>query len=387
MEKKELIARLEEISELFCKARSLKKQMDHLIPQDTYERKISVPPFPDGLPNSWIHVVNYEKTTSESAAVRAMGEAYDDAFEPSKPKKPSIGSYPKKQTTLYDDQKGNRGCLFWVGLFFGSASLFFLLTGRAEGMLAAVIAYLVIIALCALPIVLYYTKLAAAKVKDAENTKKAIADYERDKKEKEEKYLQRMSKYEKDIAAYAKKKAAFLEKYVEWRKVYVVHLAEEKEIAEKLEADRVAAVEKIAAEQYRPTLEKLSARNDLVAKEYLPVLDEIIALLRSGRADDLKEAINLYEEIQHREKQLKMQEEQEEQRRYEEKMRREAEERHHREEMRQRERQEEQRRYEEDRRHREEMRFREEQERQRRREAEQQLEAQRRIERELKNRK
>ena len=164
----------------------------------------------------------------------------------------------------------------------------------------------------------------------------------------------------------------FLEEYKAWREIYIKRVKEEAKIEKQLAADRKAAVEKIYQERYIPAEAALSAENDLVSEDYLPVLNVLIDLLRSGRADGLKEAINLYEELVYRERQLQLQREQEEQRRYEEQQRREDEERRYREDMKfrqeqeyQRQREEQQRRSDEERRHREDMRAREAQERSR----------------------
>ena len=160
--------------------------------------------------------------------------------------------------------------------------------------------------------------------------------------------------------------------YQAWREIYIQSVNEEAYILDKLEADRVSAVKKIYEERYTPAVAALNETNDLITDEYLPVLNVIIDLLKSGRADDLKEAINLFEDIVYRERQLALEREKEEQRRLEEEQRRRDEERRHREDMqfrkdqeRQRQREEERRQQDAERRHREEMDQRERQERDR----------------------
>ena len=87
---------------------------------------------------------------------------------------------------------------------------------------------------------------------------------------------------------------------------------------------------------------------------------------------NLKEALNLYEEILYKERQLQFEKEKEEQRQYEELLRRRDAERRHREEMEfleeqeyQRQREEERRRADLERHHRDEMKLREQEERNR----------------------
>lgn len=164
----------------------------------------------------------------------------------------------------------------------------------------------------------------------------------------------KIKEYESECTSYKLRRQDFLDAYSEWREDYIKHLREEEGIEEKLEEDRTREIRKIYDTQYVPAKDKLDACNDLITEEYLPVLDFIIDLIKSKRADDLKEAINLYEEIVYRERQLKLQREKEEQRRREEEIRRADEERRHREDMKLREDQERQRRYDEEQRQRKE---------------------------------
>lgn len=223
-----------------------------------------------------------------------------------------------------------------------------------------------IMAACVVAVLFFRKKYKSAQQADEEVTKVMIKNYAESKQEAEEKYEEDMNIYQTERAAYILSKSDFLEEYTAWREVYLEHLREEAEIEEKLEADRIAGVNRIYEEQYVPAQKKLEESNDLITEKYLPVLHIIIELIKSGRADDLKEAVNLYEELVYRERQLQLQREQEEQRRYEEEQRRQDEERRHREEMEfreeqehQRQREEEQRRSDEERRYREETRARE----------------------------
>ena len=232
-----------------------------------------------------------------------------------------------------------------------------------------------------MPTLIIITVLAAAaflffgymvkqlKAEEAKKEAEALAAYNRQKEEIMAEYAKKMKVYEGECTEYEVTLKSFLEDYLAWREIFIQSVKEEAQIAEKLEADRKAAVEKIYEERYLPAEAALNECNDLVSEEYLPNLKVIIDLLKSKRADDLKEAINLYEELVYRERQLQLQREQEEQRRREEEQRRQDEERRHKEEMQFRESQERQRRYEEEQRRRDEERHHQEDMKQREQQA------------------
>lgn len=344
--KNELITKLEAISVLHNKALSIKSKMNNFTPEDNYERKVKVPLFPGEYEN------DEERENLESAvehededAIEQIGQEYDTYYCPREPHKPDVGNQPGPETPLTDEFKKKKSPFLFVAAFVAICSL--ISGGLFSGNALTVILNLAIIAACVITIFILYKKMKELKKADEEGTKLAIEIYEHRKKEQEQKYEQDMKEYQSLMTSYKLLRADFIEEYTKWREIYLESLKEEAQIEEKLEADRVAAVKKIEDEEFNPVLEDMAELNDLITTEYLPALEIIIDLLKSGRADDLKEAINLYEDIVYRERQLQLQREQEEHRRYEEAMKREAEERHHREQMEFQEKQERQRRYEE----------------------------------------
>ena len=367
LSKEELLKKLEAISSLHKKALHIKEKMINFEPEDIYERKVVVPVFPGEYEDE------EEREDLEDAvdhtdddAVEQMAEEFDSRYCPREPQKPDAGERPEPTTTQVDAYKQSKGCLPIVAGFVAVCSL--ISGGLFAGEFLTVILNVIIIAACVVVVLAFMKKMNALKAEDEKATQLALKQYAQRKEEQAQAHEQDMQAYQSRLNAYKLRRADFIDKYIKWRDVYLESLKEEDEIEEKLEADRVAAVKKIEDEQFTPALNELNALNDLVTVEYLPALDIIIDLLRSGRADDLKEAINLYEDLVYRERQLQLEREKEEQRRYEEEMRREAEERHHQEQMAFQERQEYNRRCEAEateRRHREEMQQREQQERDR----------------------
>ena len=358
LSKNALIAKLEEIFGLYTNVVAIQSQIENFKPEDNYEREIVIPQFPGdfkkvGERELWATEIDH----ASPDALKIVKEAHRRLYGPKEPKKPKIDDFCEPTGSM-SDTKNKMGCLSLCAGFVAFIALGAL--PGADG-LGKTVSW-ILLTLSAAGFVTAYIKITDAKKKDQEKKQQALAEYENQKQEEIEKYNANMVAYKKAKDAYETILQEFLNKYSEWRKVYIASVQEEAHIAEKLEADRIAGRNKIYAELYIPAKNNLDSQNNLVSKEHLPVLNVIIDLLKSGRADSLKEAINLYEEIMYRERQLKLQREAEEQRRYEEELRREDDERRHREEMRFREEQERQRRFEEDqrrrdeeRRHREEM--------------------------------
>lgn len=357
--KNELIAKLEKISALYKDTVKIQAEMNEFEPDDCYDRQIYMPIFPGEDPD-WEEYVDHK----DLDAAEQMGALYANKYCPKKPVKSDIGKRPEGTQDEANKVKSKLGCLPGVAGFVAVCSL--ISGGLFSGEAGTVIGNIVILIACAVAILFFFKKYKAAQQNDTEATKAMLEAYDGKLQEAEKQYQQDMNAYQAKHADYISSKDAFLEEYAAWKEIYLEHVQEEEEIEEKLEADRQAAVEKIHEERYLPALAALNEYNDLVAEEYLPALKTIIDLLKSNRADDLKEAINLFEEIVYKERQLQLQREQEQQRQREEEQRRIDEERHHREQMkfqqdqeRQRRQEEEQRRKDEDRRHREDMKARE----------------------------
>ena len=329
--KNELLVKLETISILHEKALSIKRKMNNFMPEDNYERKVVVPIFPGDYEN------DEERENLESAvehedkdAIEQMGQKYDFCYAPKKPAEPVIKDFEFPSEAASKEKQNKYGCFSYIAAAVSGFFLLSLLLGTADGAVAAIVIIAVIAAL-----VFAFFRYKIKTEKDASDKQKAeaLAQYNLRKNQLWSEHHEKIKVYEGECEAYKSVRQKFMNKYADWRSIYLESLKEEAQIEEKLEADRVEAVKKIEDEEFMPVLNDLDELNDLITTDYLPAIDTIIDLLKSNRADDLKEAINLYEDIVYREKQLQLQREQEEQRRYEEELRRQDEERRYQEEI------------------------------------------------------
>lgn len=371
--REELLKKLEEISILHKKALNIKCKMNDFTPEDNYERKVEVPKFPLELKSEYDEGVcevledNLDHTADD--AVEEMSKCYDLSYRPEEPAEPKIKEFSFSEENKYSNKKSKLGCLSYLAV---GVTIFFalsLILGTAEGAESTI----TLIAIIAAVLFVLFRIMILATAKGAKNAEaKARAKYNDEKEQIMADYNAKVKDFEAKCEAYEQTKAEFLKKYAAWREIYLESVAEEDEIEAKLEADRQAEVAKIEREEFDPVFNDLVAINDIVTTEYLPALDTLIELIRSGRADDLKEAINLYEDICYRERQLQLEREKEAQRREEAALKREAEERHYQEQMEfqkqqeyNRQREAAEQRQAEERRHREDMQQRERMERDR----------------------
>lgn len=364
LSKQELIGKLNSINQLYQKTLAIEEKMEEFEPEDHYKRKCPLPIFPGKYDSAdereeWMDSVDHE----EDDAIEEMEGVYASAYEPKKPEKPLEIGRPQTVTDEEEKLKKKMGCFSVVAVGLGALAFITALTTGGSDPTTAAINWVLVLA-CAAFLGYYYYQMSLSKKKDEQKLRELQERFDNRLAEETAAYEQKMKQYDADMAAYREKCDAFMEQYKAWREVYFKHLAEEEEIDDKLEADRVAGVEKIHAEEYEPALQALADGNDLIGEQYLPALNIIVDLLESNRADDLKEAINLFEELLYRERQLQLQREQEEQRRREEEQRREDEERRHQEEMAFQREQERERRYEAERQERMAERQLEEQKRQ-----------------------
>lgn len=401
--KQELIQKLELISELWKLSLLITKKKLSFVPDDNYERTVVVPSFP----GEYKHEAEREYLLNEfdhtqNNAIEEISDLHEHVYAPQKPEKPKIEEFKAPDATGDEKNKSRRySCMriagIGIAIFFALGFLVTLFDRDLASTLPT------IFAISAIGAALYvYSKKQLDKIK-AEQKKRAddaLVAYNLEKDATIANYDARAKEYEEATEAYKVRLKAFLEEYTTWRKIYLEHVKEEAIIAEKLEQDRLAGVERIDREELSPILEEsvlvevefenvtgVKLRECLSgAGDYSDAVDSIIDLLKSGRADDLKEALKLYEEMLYREKQLQLQKEQELHRQQEEELRRQDEECRHREDMqfreeqeRQRQREESQRQQDAERRHREEMNQRDQQERNRQYAEQQQRAAERRM--------
>jgi hypothetical protein len=330
-----------------------------------YERKIAAAKFPGEYKNEAERDALMRRCEHKSKnAVEEMRVLHERIYAPQKPEEPNIKDFKAPEETSDEKDKSSKyGCLSFAGLVIaGFFALGFLVTLFDKDNIATLP---VILTLSGMGGALFgFSKYQTNKIKAAQNkrTEEALSEYNQKKNSAIAEYNAKIKIYEEKTESYKSRLKVFLEEYATWRTVYLEQVAEETIIAEKLEQDRLAGIEKIHREELTPILNELASFSDIISTDYLPAIDTIIDLLKSGRADDLKEALNLYEEMLYRERQLQLQREQEWQRQQEEELRRQDEERRYREEMRFRESQERNRQREEvqrqqdaERRHREEM--------------------------------
>lgn len=376
MQKKELIEKLEKISKLFSEARRLAREIKSYSPEDNYERKIIVPLFPGEYKNEsereqLKRLVEHEKDD----AMGKMEALYKSVCAPKKPIKPIIDEFVEPDDRALRAKKSGLKIRSYLLIGIGAYSAFFAVANIR--LFVQLVLGGIITAVCS-----YFWLSAKKQIKEIDEQlpkirEEALANYNKNKSETLAEYDSKVKEYEENLAQFEASQKTFIEQYREWRNIYIQHIEEEKNIQKQLEIDKTEAVNRMTLEKFVPVNTELERCNDLLSEQYLLVADTLIDLLKSGRADDLKEAINLYEDMVYREKQLQLEREIEEHRHQEEAQRQYNEERRYQEEKRFREKQErqradeeKQRREDEERRHKEDIRMRE-------REAEKQKEAER----------
>lgn len=324
LQKSELLKKLEKISSLYNKKLLIMDEMDGYTPEDNYERKVVVPPFPGGDANNYLR---YSVAHEKELAIEKMEEKYDTAYRPREPKQPKLSERP----SFYNDERdkifkkyGYRRLICLV------AGIMSLLTVFADGVS---LPYLIVIGVCGYFFFNIQKKISQAKENDAAKLQEMQKVYDEEVMRKNKEHEDELKKHENKLISYNAEKEKFLSEYESWREIYIQHLEEEEEIKKKLENDTDIGINKIYEESYLPAVKELNDFNDLVTEEYLDELYTIINLLKAGRADTLKEAINLHEDILYKERKLQLQMEIEEQRQYEEELRREDEERRYQEQM------------------------------------------------------
>ena len=341
--KNELINKLESIAAAQAKVSTIQKKIRKYKPEDKYERKIQLPDLFIGKENvgqseDFIHNFDHKSSNETKVAKEAFDKFSARPVSPTKESTKHSSEHAKRDAYI-KNLKPTIIC--GVAAYFFIISFFGLL--GSEDIISAIVS-LVILAPCGFVVYRYAKGLLSAINED----KQQIESEKEHEKQIERKYNDQLQEYKSQCDAYEAAKQEFVANYSEWRKVYLDQLKEEDEIRGNLEKERLIYTSKVKKEELDVANRELAQVNDMVAAEYLPVINTLIDYIKKGRADNVKEAINLYEENLYRQKQLDLQRESEEQRRFEEEERMEFENRRHREEMNLLERQEAQRRRDEE---------------------------------------
>ena len=377
LSRSELIEKLEAISSKYSNVCAVREKMNTAMPTDNYERRVALMEFPQAegktISTELINTVDHSRV--DSAEKGAM-EIYENVCE--MPKEPPM---PEKKAFNPPQKPAAIGVLKGVAGFFCGVSIFFLL-GRIFSHFDSDTEWTisVIITLSIVAGAIAVSSLLASFVLNSIYAKKRLSakrDFDLSQQAVQDQYNRELTEHGEKIKEYKKREEKFIEEYRKWRECYLEHLREEDSVKALLERDRESLVKEIERTELMPAISSLEKINDIITDEYLPVVDKITSLVKSGRADTLKEAINLYEELRYKERQLEILREQEEQRAREEELRRMDEQRRHEEEMQfrraqeyQRQLEERLRREEENRRYEEEKRQREQEEARRQREEE-----------------
>ena len=378
LSKEEIIEKLEEISNRYDEMVTIEKAIQEYEPEDNYPRQTVLEQFP-GEYDSDEEREELKASVDHTAtnAVELMTEIHHANYHPRKPKEPKIEPHnpPYDKAGEVEKVKSKSGFLVVGALVLGIPSLFLfpdLVSWLGLGGFGIMVAS-------------FFIKLQAAKAKDQNTLAQAKAEYDQRVQAILDEYDMSQKIYNWSCNEYEKSFQSFIAQYKTWRTTYLQYCNEEKEIEKKLLADKESGLKQLR-------IKKMVAKNILettntlvpVPEEYLPALPKIIELIRMNRADNLKEAINLYEEIAHRERELELQKEQERHRQLDESIRSKErmilellekrqrhadEERRHREKMDLLKEQERQRRADEEQRYRQEKRDREAREAQERRAA------------------
>lgn len=362
LSRKELVTKLENIDALYTNIKNLEHRMAHYEPEDNYPRQVVLPPFPiqcrtnkpEEERNLWVTAIPHE----HKDAPRAVQEMHRKYYAPKAPEEPKMPVFKEVTNSTEKEKQNKNGCLskglFAVAGFFALGFIVNITDPNA-------LTILLIAAVAGAAGFFFHLKAKAATGAIEKANQEAFRQHKEQKAQIEAAHKAKVEEYNKQCAEYEVALQAFMEQYAAWRQVYLQHYEEEQQIKAQLEQDRQATLDKIHAETYAPALATLKEYNDLLSEEYLPVAGEIAGLIKSGRADNMKEAVNLYEDILYRERQEQFEREKEANRHEEEQRRLEAQERQHQ----------------------EEMEFMEAQERQRAREAKAQQEAQERQHKEM----
>ena len=327
LEKSELIEKLGVISARYKDVMNVRNKMGGFVPEDIYIRQIVVPEFPtppggESAKERLWNEVNHSGTDEET--INSLTWQYEGAHRvPQPPEEPANEPFSKP------GKPASISILLGVAVMAVIAAvLYFFINFSAflEGGFETIIQTIICSAIVVGAVVLFISSFIAS-IKYKKKVKIARTEFEQNQENLANKYREELSQYEYDIAAFRQAEQEYINEYWVWRSFYLEHLAEEERVREQLAIDREEALKVIEENELIPAEARLDEANDILSGKYLIYIDTLISLISNGRADTLKEAINLHEEILYRESLEIEREIMEEQRRREEEERRFAEER------------------------------------------------------------
>ena len=363
-----LLIKLDQIIELYDEVHALTLKMDDIEVADQYPRSVVVPEFPgkyksEKLKNDVMRAINHEATNAEEIAY----ERYRNLCYPAKPKKSKAIEYVKQDNEKHETIQRRFGFLYKVSLVgFAIFAVNVLVNYKTLpnvipvlSAIAAAFAALFFVFLAAV----FISKIMVLK-KESQKQQSVAQKNEENKKV----YAQKLKEYNAAVSSFNAECESFAKEYAGWKAIYLEHLQEEKEIAQKLASNKKSLQDDFYAKNIAHLDKQLKEINDIVPNKYMDhhKLCALKNLITKDGISDMSLAIERYEEHQEEIERLRRQH-------YQEMRRADEEERRHQEEMSFRKEQERQRKSEfeqhcrdEERRHQEKMHFREEQARQER---------------------
>lgn len=315
LSKNELLEKLDTISSRYGEVVAIKEKMNSFVPEDIYIRQVELPDFPEAEGGE-ADTANFKnnvdhKDDSGSGFIRAYERTYAVPKPPKEPKEPKFEE-PKKPIGLLLLYVATALAALTAAMQVGN----FVLEIFTFSLDWRDLFTLVFAALAAIVAGGFFIGSLFMKKSYREKVNRARIAFDLEQKPMKDEYNEKLSQYEYDMQVYRQKEQDYIDAYWAWRTIYLEHLDEEERVKAQLEIDRQEAVKQIEENELAPAKARLDEVNDLLSEKYLPAINKLIELIKSGRADTLKEAINLYEEILYKEKQLELEKEKEERKEY-----------------------------------------------------------------------
>lgn len=244
-EKNELIKELEELNQLYEDMAGNQYMLDDGIDEELVEQLTRI--------------------KSEQAALKGAPSVFENM--------PAFYDFDRKQMDTYKAKQPKLSMIFKIILV--ATAIIIVVSIIKQGFSDTLMSLFFI----ALPAIF----AAGVKSSNESNYKKQKAKLD----ELENKYQQSLLNFHNSLQSFEKEKAFGLESAKEYEKTYRASYEEQEEYIRKLTACKDIAQDNIL--QIRAKIETY----DLIPQQYAYLLSEIIMLLKSGRADTLKEALNL----------------------------------------------------------------------------------------------